>query len=466
MSNRLSRILMLSAAIWASATAQETPPSPRVAQPPEAPVTTQPDTVISRSNQFRISGGDSLQRASVAMLAEETKDDLLRLTGTRDDWKLPIAIRLHGQPGDPLPPRTLAMRLLAVEALRELHLDIHLGRGLESERFQSAVTAALIHEYSLRKTTAAPDHPQVVPPWLTEGLREATNWRLKRSDRRLYQALFKRGGIFRLDELFALDDTGLDALDGAMRAAFRVSAGALVMALLEQPQGSEGFRVFIGEVAAYQGEMPALLRRHFPELNLSETSLAKWWTLQLASMGGLNLLTDTLGVPATETALNEALRLNFRNPEGIAQQKELAAWPELAALTEPDRIAAVRPAQDSLVRLSYRCFPSYRPLIAEYQILLARIAKNQIRDIPKQLAALDHTRQTMSERAARARDYLDWFEITRARETSGAFDDYLRLKERLKANPRRRNDPISHYLDSMDPLFHRQSPRNPAPPPL
>jgi hypothetical protein len=62
----------------------------------------------------------------------------------------------------------------------------------------------------------------------------------------------------------------------------------------------------------------------------------------------------------------------------------------------------------------------------------------------------------MVARSARARDYLDWFEITRARETSGAFDDYLRLKERLKSNPLRRKDKVSDYLDRMDRLFYRE----------
>ena len=166
--------------------------------------------------------------------------------------------------------------------------------------------------------------------------------------------------------------------------------------------------------------------------------------------GRLNLLTDILTIQQTETALAEALRLNFRTAEGIIQQKELAAWPELAALKEPERIAAVRLAQDALVRLSYRCFPSYRPALTEYQTALAAIAKNKTKDIAERLATLEETRATMVARAARARDYLDWFEITRARETSGDFDDYLRLKERLKANPHHRKDDLSDYLDRMD----------------
>lgn len=306
----------------------------------------------------------------------------------------------------------------------------------------------------------------MVPPWLVEGLREATAWRLNQSDRRLYETLFKTGGLYKLDEVFALDGGRYEDLDGAMRAAFRVSSGALVMALLEQPQGKTGFIAFLNEVAEFQGEMPALLRKHFPELNLSETSLSKWWALQLANIGGQNLATDIFTVSKTEENLNEALRLNFRTPEGIIQQKELGAWQEIAPLPEAERVNSVRLAQDSLVRLSYRCFPSYRPLLSEYQIVLGSIAKNKTKDVPSQLTALAERRAVMTAKERRAKDFLDWFEITRARETSGAFDDYMRLKERLKSNPHRRTDDLSKYLDRMDVIFSRgivDGPTQPAP---
>ncbi len=436
-----------------------------VIEPPEALQLGGQDRVISSTRQFRVDGGNGPDRAAIAMLAEEAKTELLRLTeeekvstplaqAADDWWKVPISITLHGKNGDPLPRRTVATRLLLREAGYEVHLDVHLSRGIEHERFKYVVTSALIYERGLMgKPATVNEVPYLVPPWLVDGLREASAWRLKQSDRRLYKALFKSGGLFKLDELFSLDEREFENMDGAMRAAFHVSSGALVMALLEQPQGKEGFRNFLGEVADYQGEMPALLRKHFPELNLSETSLAKWWQLQLAAIGGQGLATDILTVGQTETALAEALRLNFRDAEGIIQQKELAAWPELAALPEAERVSSVRLAQDSLVRMSYRCFPSYRAILAEYQLILSDLSKNETADVAAALAALDETRLTMVARTDRAGDYLDWFEITRARETSGVFDDYMRLKDGLKANHHRRSDHLSEYLDLMDGIF-------------
>ncbi|MEO8614808.1 MAG: hypothetical protein ABI600_06690 [Luteolibacter sp.] len=459
-------LLVLGFCLAAITSAEEIPRAVQITEPPEQMKSLGLDRVISRSKQFRVGGGDGLVRGTVAILAEETKDELLRLTEENDEWKIPVTIILHGKSGDPMPLRTVSMQLLVSENGYDLRMDVHLSRGVERERFKYAATSALLYERSLLGRTAADDErPLRVPPWLADGLLEATDWRLNRSDRRLYEALFKTGGLFKIDDLMAIGENDFENLDGATRAAFRVSSGALVMALLEQPQGKQGFRAFLSDVAGFEGEMPTLLRKYFPELNLSETSLAKWWTLQLASKGGLTLLTDILTINQTEAALSEALHLSFRSEEGILQQKELSAWPELVGLKEIERIAAVRLAQDALVRLSYRCFPSYRPLLSEYQLILTTIAKNKTADVDIRLAALQDTRATMKAKATRARDYLDWFEITRARETSGVFDDYMRLKDRLKANPHQRKDELSLYLDRMDKIFHREETKNRAMPP-
>ena len=90
------------------------------------------------------------------------------------------------------------------------------------------------------------------------------------------------------------------------------------------------------------------------------------------------------------------------------------------------------------------------------QQALGKLTKNNTKDLAPRLAGLAETRATMLARATRARDYLDWFEITRARETSGAFDDYLRLKDRLKAPHHHRKDDLSEYLDRMDRIFYRE----------
>jgi hypothetical protein len=440
----------------------EAPAAIPVAEPPVGPAF-EPnfgDAVISESKQFRVRGGPGAARGSVAILADQARAEFLQLTGEANaGFKIPVIIQLVGNPGDPVPPRTVATGIDIGDQGYELRISIHTGRGLDVDAFQHAVTAALIYERTLanRPPDDDLDTPLLAPPWLVEGLREANRWRLGNGDRRLYDRLFQSGGFFQLDGLLETTEAAHDNLDGASRAAFEASSGALVMALLEQPDGLPAFRKFLGEVALYAGEMPSLLRRHFPELNLSENSMAKWWQLQLAAKGAAKL-TESLTIAETEAALDQALILRFRDAEGEMRESSIADWSVLADLDETERFGAIRRAEDALVRLSYRCFPTHRPLLAAYQDVLNKIARNSASpgNVAVLLDELTATRQTLTAKAERGRDYLDWFEITRARETSGAFDDYLRLKADLRENPRTpRHDPITRTLDRFDAIFHR-----------
>ena len=134
----------------------------------------------------------------------------------------------------------------------------------------------------------------------------------------------------------------------------------------------------------------------------------------------------------------------------------LDQWRRLEDLEAKQRAAAVKPAQAALVHLSYRCFPSYRPLLIEYQKQLIRLGQGDDKAVAPALAQLERARVIIQSKAQRGRDYLDWFEITRARDTSGVFDDYLKLKQQLKKRDSGREDGMTLYLDRMDELFNRE----------
>jgi hypothetical protein len=432
------------------------PPAAVPVEPPAPAAPMGPGTSISRSEQFRVSGDDFALRGSVALIAEEAKSALLRLTEEpKDEWKIPITVQLRGTPGDAPPSRSSALKIFLDDTHYQIHIDVHIGRGIHRAALMQTVTAALIHERALHEKHPA-DTPFNVPPWLVEGLLEATAWRLGNGDRKLYQTLVSSGGLFTPDDLFEVDPRSHLYLDAAMRAAFRASSGALVMALLEQPQGLDGMRAFLKEIAPFQGEIPLLLRRHFPELNLSANSLAKWLALQLAAKAAAPV-TDVLTVEETDSAITDALVVHLRDPEGLFVRTSAAtAWGVFPDLDPAARSDALQPPKDALTRLSNRCFPSHRPLIADYLTIIHQLESGNIEQIEARFTDLASTRSTMLEMAGRARDYLDWFEITRARETSGAFDDYLNLKERLKHPPYQRKDTLSEYLERMDKLFHRE----------
>ncbi len=409
--------------------------------------------VVSRSRQFKISGSDPATRAVAANLAEEAKGELLKLIEEKDEWKVPVIVDLRGKYGGPVPLRSAVLDLSYSEVGYQVNIYVNLSRGFPKESYQRAVLAGCLLARSLKDSEKIDAKvPRSVPPWLVEGLYEAVSWRLGQSDRRLYDALFRHGELFELEKLFELNEAGLIAIDAASKAAFRVSAGALVMALSEQPDGKAGMRSFLKEAPAYNGEFPVLLRQHFPELNMSQSGLLKWWKLQLANKGSAPL-TEAMSVVETDQELEHALKLRYRDAEATMHEVPISEWGRVPNLTKAERVESVRLTEEELVRLSYRCFPSYRPLLQEYQLMLTHWVKGETKDISTSLIKLVETRKTMVAKSERARDFLDWFEITRARETSGAFDDYLTLKSRLKKQSNPRKDSITKYLDRLDPLF-------------
>ncbi|WP_367872188.1 hypothetical protein [Luteolibacter sp. Populi] len=439
------------------------------------------ERAISLSGMFRVYGGDAKQRGSVVLLLEQTKnafEGLLRETELKPDedkkedtfrvgpknqlepFKIPVDVVLSAEPLS----RNVIYQVIVTPNAYFLRIRIHLARGIDHELLERAALNMLLYERALRNMKPEEDDENPIPvvrPWLVEGLVEAERWRTNRADRRIYEGVFRQGGGFTPDEIFELPDSNFRRLDGASKLSFRALSGALVMALLEQPDGRGAFRSFCGEAALFSGEMPVLLRKHFPQLNLSANSLAKWWALKLAQIIQPPL-TEVISVPNTELALDDALQFHIRDANDNPMTRGLDGWQELAALKEPERVEATRHADEALIRLSYRCFPSYRALLSEYQgVLRDLVAGKSGAKIAKQLEELAAQRKIRVERSRRAEDYLNFIEISQARELSGEFDDYVRLKEELELRPRpQRHDRVTGTLDVMNKAYDLEKSRD------
>lgn len=466
----LASILLLVVAIAAAEETRKAVPlvDPAAVQPDEDPLPPriEEDPVVapeierptySSSRQFLIFGGSPDLRGSVAIQAESVRDRFHRVLGIRKEpsIKLPIEIRLVGEAGDEPKKRPVAfeLRYFSDKFLLRIHVD--LARGIDRDLLERAILKALVCERTLRDRKPGDIEARMrVPVWLVEGLREADLWLSNRADRTLYEGVFRQKSLFTTAELFAVDEESHRWLDGVSREAFRALSGAMVMALLEQPDGREAFLGFCDEVASYDGDMPILLRKYFPELNLSERSLAKWWALTMARLADVPL-TEVMGVAATDRGLDEALQLHYRDAEGINRRVGLHDWSQLGELGEVERLLAVRPAQEAVNRLSYRCFPSYRPLLKDYQDWLGDWASGKrLKTLDERLAELDETRAIMRERSEQARHFLNWREIVEAGAVSGEFDDYLRFTRELERSARSpRTDPVTRYLDVIDKAY-------------
>lgn len=417
----------------------------------------------SSTGQFFVYGGNPAQRAALVRMAEDIQQRFHQLLSEKikNDPDVPIHIILHGKVGDPPRARPIAFELLETPETYLLRMHLDLSRGIDQARLDPGLRSALLYVRALDQT--APGSLQAAlqaPWWLVIGLQEADAWQRGKADRELYEGVFQQGAEYAMDDLFALRESDFWKLNGFSRALFRVHSGALVMALLEQKNGRENFRTLCSEIARYQGETPILLRQHFPQLNLSEHSLRKWWALTLAKLSDAPL-TEVMNVLETEKILSQALQLRVREENDTIKTLafgELVERDDINEQTPRERFAMVRPVQDRLNRLSYRCFPSYRPLLLDYQKILQHWAQHGLdKKTRAQLDELAATRQRMHDLALRARDYLDYIEISRANDLSGSFHDFIELKKTLdqteKIDQPRHDDPISNYLKAFEHAY-------------
>jgi hypothetical protein len=104
----------------------------------------------------------------------------------------------------------------------------------------------------------------------------------------------------------------------------------------------------------------------------------------------------------------------------------------------------------ALATLSTQANPLFRPILAEYQQIVAELQKGKTRRIGERLHATAKYRELLLTRMDQIDDYLNWFEATQVVLRSDSFDDYMRTAKELSEEPPKREDAISHYLDGIE----------------
>jgi hypothetical protein len=144
--------------------------------------------------------------------------------------------------------------------------------------------------------------------------------------------------VYGIEEILDAEATGLDGLS---RTIYETSCCALVLAVLDQPDGPLRFSRFLAALAQEEKPQRELLKQWFPALAESDASLNKWWSLQLASLAAPSMA-ETLDPTQTAELLDRALTFlvpsipDSKLPE---PQKILSlASQRPAALKEPDPV--------------------------------------------------------------------------------------------------------------------------------
>lgn len=146
-------------------------------------------------------------------------------------------------------------------------------------------------------------------------------------------------------------------LDATSYAAYQTSCGALMLCLLNQKNGPEGMKQLLDQ-AILGGTIPKTSSSAFPQLNLTPSSLHKWWTLQLSRMA-TPPVTETLTIMETGEACGSLTLVKYDPDTRTTSTFPVDNLEEAASLTDLKR--QLSNISGNLFNLSRRSFPSYRP---------------------------------------------------------------------------------------------------------
>ena len=277
----------------------------------------------SSSGQFIVHGDNLTLRSAIASRCDEIDTELRQLLRDRVPWTLPIVVMLHAPSASAT--QANAVRLTLSEITHggfHLQLDVALRPDLQPSQLRAEVVRALLAERVLRQQKGSPKREQLLPQWMYLGVLEALDYRRNARPSALFAAIFKSGKVYSIEEII---DAEIDALDGLSKTIYRNSCCALVLALLDQPEGSTRLQRFLATLAADSRPLKSLLDEAFPSFATSPTSLNKWWALQLANLSRPGL-SEPLSIQESLSALQDALTLRFKaKPSELPAPKALAS---------------------------------------------------------------------------------------------------------------------------------------------
>jgi hypothetical protein len=310
-------------------------PPPAVSPVPPTPLSKSQGAVpsTSGSGQFIVHGNDLRLRNAFSSRCDEIKDELSRLLRDQQPWVLPVVVLLNSGEGARQSPRSVSTSLAEVAGGGfHLQVTVNLRPDLRSQDLRAEVVRALLLERVLRSQPAVTSkRTMLLPEWMQVGVIRALDYRKQARPSTLFAAIFKSGRIFGIEEIIEASPTQMDALS---RTIYDTSCCALVLALLDQPDGSARLNRFLASLATDDRSERELLNLAFPSFATSKASLNKWWALQLANLSRPGL-SEPLTPAETLKALEEALTLRYQaKPSEIPKPRPV---PVLASLAAPEK---------------------------------------------------------------------------------------------------------------------------------
>jgi len=424
----------------------------------ESPLLQKQASSRGATGHVTVFGDDVRRNKAVSSVGDDLVRKLAKLLGENEPKEsvYPIKLTLYSK-GDAKKGVPFSTSVIPIEGKGySISLVVDIREKIDKTTIERGIMQALVLERTMRSDPVVNEDTIIkVPLWLSDGLLGATHWQEEISNRAVYNLLKKRPELFPVKTLLEINEESLKELGVTKLDIYNASATALVLALQRQQGGKQSLAKLLSEVSVFEGESQELFRRHFPTMNVGSNSLQKLWNLQLADMSSSRLL-DTNTIIETEERLQQVLFFTLRGEGGVARIVALEEYAQLADLEADEKTQVINRLRQNLRQLSFRCYPDYQPLLAEYSLLLLDISLDKTEEVKLRLANLAEERERKVEAGTRVRNVLDWYQISEAKGLSGDFSGYEKVLEQIELERKRNADPvISPYVDQMSELMKR-----------
>jgi len=410
------------------------------------PVIKTPQKSISSSGQFVIYCDDLAMRLEVTSFAESIKHHVLAILGLKDEWQVPLVITIMparaAYPDAPISQ----VRLLESEGGFAEELNITITDHPQDAHFQEQLIRAVLLEIAYRGTgLVKAGKPYNEPPdWLVQGISWFLQTRESDEDSDIFKTIINVNKLPALSDFLAEKPANYDTVSLAVYRAYSMS---LLKVLMDAPGGRAALGRFVRAIPKSTHDPMGDLRSAFPSLGGTEQSMEKWWTLSMARLSVSDRYRG-LSLEDTEKRLQPLLQVEI--PVG-KETKTYALSDYRSFVKNKASREVLSRTSGELLELETLANPLLKPAIAEYELAAAELAAGRTKHVEDLIADAGKYRDLVLKRLDAIADYLNWFEATQIKVPSHDFDAYLRdAKAAANAQPPKRDDPISRYMDVME----------------
>jgi hypothetical protein len=405
------------------------------------------DRSVSASKEFVIYCSDLAMRLAVSSFSEQTKKGILGLLGQDDHWKIPVVITfLREDPAQPDRPAS-EVRLLSVDGGYKIEVNVSLGRDLAKANFQQQLVRAILLEMEYRDQPPGREGRTYIdpPPWLVEGVTAYLHNRDSEVDVDVYKALLNSSHIPPVAEFLSQNTSGMSATSMKL---YRACAASLLQLVVGLPNGHACLAAYVHDLPFGHNAPTADFMSHFPALGGSTESLEKWWTLSMARISASDRYKG-LSLQETDQKLTALLKITI--PTGKTGETKTFAIGEFKQFIKlPQARAVLTGTVFGLAGLQAQSNPLFRPILVEYQTIVADLQRGKTRRIADRLNNVARYRDLVLTRMDQIDDYMNWFEATQMATRSDSFDEYMRTANELSLESPKRDDAINRYLDAVE----------------